>query len=321
MQIPVYLREQSELIAQKFKPAELKKAAAALSRTYLNNKGDGSRLVTGDLEAAVYSLVRMPATYCAVYTALKSAAEGAQIKNMLDLGAGTGAAFFAAHELFGLTEATLVEREKSMLSVARDLARAANLDVGTVRSDAQSFDGTQKYDLATASYVLNEADQATRERILDNMLRATRKLLVIVEPGTPQAFSLQKEIRRYLVAKGARLIAPCPAGAVCALPDGDWCHYSCRVERSRMHKFLKDGDAPYEDEKFTFSAFCVDGSLNACSARVLRHPVTEKGKVTLSLCSSNGIETLKLYKKDDGYKEARKLNAGDTFNISPDLFD
>ena len=36
-------------------------------------------------------------------------------------------------------------------------------------------------------------------------------------------------------------------------PD-DWCHFTCRVARSRLHKLLKGGEAPYEDEKFAFLA-------------------------------------------------------------------
>lgn len=316
MQIPVYLREQSELVAQKFRPCELRKASEALSSAYLNNRGDGTRLVSDELQAAVYSAVRMPATYCAAYTALSlSAGEGTEIESMLDVGAGTGATFFAAHELFGVTDATLVERERHMLALARRFSDAAGIKAEFVNADAASFRPSRKYDLVTASYALNETDAATREKILDYMLEATGKLLVITEPGTPAAFSLQKEIRRYLTSKGARLVAPCPCDCDCPLPEDDWCHFLCRVERSRLHRFVKDADSPFEDEKFTFSAFCTDGALSHVNARVLRRPVTEKGKVTLTLCTADGVKTRTLFKKDDGYKEARKLNAGDAFDI------
>ena len=114
--------------------------------------------------------------------------------------------------------------------------------------------------------------------------------------------------------KGAALIAPCPQNETCPLPENDWCHFTCRVERSRLHKFLKDGDSPFEDEKFTYSAFCVDGSLSACKARVLRHPLTEKGKITLTLCDGKSVSPVTLRKGNDGYKEAKKLGAGDSFD-------
>lgn len=317
MQLPAFIRETAEKLASEYSPAQLKNASARLSAAYLDNKGEGARLVTDRLQATAYSVVRMPATYCAVFSALQAVTDGADISTMLDVGAGTGAAFFAAHELFGIKEATLVERERQMLSIALRFCEAGGLKAQAAESDVLSFSPDKKYDLVTASYALNEMNAKTRGKLLEKLISATKKLLVIVEPGTPAAFSLQKEIRSFLVAKGARLVAPCPAGAVCGLPADDWCHFTCRVERSRLHKFVKGGDAPYEDEKFTYSAFCVDGSVSACEARVLRHPLTEKGKITLSLCSADGVTSRTLYKKDDGYKEARKLGAGDAFS-SPD---
>ena len=312
MILPDYIRKQTEKLAERYKPSDLKKISSAMTDAYVNNKG-GARLITTDEQAVVYAAARMPATYAAVYSALKASADGESFSSVLDVGAGPGAAFFAARELTGVNEAVLVEREKAMISVARAFCEAGELNAKIIKSDAANFTPDGKYDLVTVSYALNEMNEETREKLLDKLLAATGKLLVIVEPGTPQAFSLQREIRSYLSAKGARLVAPCPDGAACSLPDNDWCHFTCRVERSRLHKLLKGGDAPYEDEKFTYSAFCVDGSVSACDARVLRHPVTEKGRITLSLCSSKGVTFRTLYKKDEGYKEARKLGAGDSF--------
>lgn len=319
MQLPVFIRESVDKLAAEYKPIDLKKVSLALSDAYLNNRRDGSRLVTSDIQAAVYSLVRMPATFAAVYSALKFTTGGeGYFENMLDAGAGTGAAYFAANALLGITSATLVEREKSMISVAKRLCEAGGLSPEFVKSDLSSFVPDRKYDLVVASYATNEMDKTSREKLLDKLLSATGKLLMIVEPGTPDAFALQKEIRRYLKEKGAELVAPCPGSAECSLPENDWCHFTCRVERSRLHKFVKGGDAPYEDEKFTYSAFCTDNSLSPCKARVLRHPKTEKGKITLSVCTRDGIGELVLRKGDDGYKQARKLGAGDAFDRSLD---
>ncbi len=313
MILPDYVRAQTEKLAERYKPSQLKKLSSALSDAYLNNKSDGARLVTTDEQAVVYAAVRMPATYAAVYSALKSSAGDESFSSMLDVGAGTGAAFFAAHEVTGVGNAVLVEREKAMISVARSFCEAGGLNAKIIKSDAADFTPDGKYDLVTASYALNEMSKDTREKLLDKLLSSTKKLLLIVESGTPKAFSLQKEIRKYMADKGAALIAPCPQNETCPLPENDWCHFTCRVERSRLHKFLKDGDSPFEDEKFTYSAFCVDGSLSACKARVLRHPLTEKGKITLTVCDGKSVSPVSLRKGDDGYKEAKKLGAGDEF--------
>ena len=313
MILPDYIRKQTEKLAERYKPSDLKKISSAMTDAYVNNKGGGARLITTDEQAVVYAAARMPATYAAVYSALKASADGESFSSMLDVGAGPGAAFFAARELTGVNEAVLVEREKAMISVARAFCKAGKLNAKIIKSDAANFTPDGKYDLVTVSYALNEMNEETREKLLDKLLAATKKLLLIVESGTPKAYALQKEIRKYLTDKGAFLSAPCPADAVCPLPAGDWCHFSRRVERSRLHKFLKDGDSPFEDEKFTYSAFRTDGALPTRKARVLRHPVTEKGKITLTVCDGKTVSQVTLRKGDDVYKQAKKLSAGDEF--------
>lgn len=315
MILPDYIRNQTEKLAERYKPSDLKKISSAMTDAYINNKGDGARLITTDEQTVVYAAARMPATYAAVYSALKASADGESFSSMLDVGAGTGAAFFAAHELTGVNDAVLVEREKAMTAVARSFCEAGGLSARIIKNDAATFTPDGKYDLVTISYALNEMTEEAREKLLDKLLAATKKLLLIVESGTPKAFLLQKEIRKYLTDKGAALCAPCPSNAACPLPADDWCHFSCRVERSRLHKFLKGGDSPFEDEKFTYSAFCADGSLSACKARVLRHPVTEKGKITLTVCDGKSVSSVALRKGEDGYKQAKKLGAGDSLTI------
>lgn len=318
MPIPEFIRETTASLTEKFTPSQLRKASLSLTSAYESNKGDNSRIVTSEELAAAYCAVRMPATYEAVYSALSHAVKNGQIKinSVLDVGAGTGAAFFAASALFDISRAVLVEREKNMLSLAGRFCDAGGFKAELIRSDARTFETTEKFDLVTVSYALNEMDKASREKLLDKLSEYTNKLLLIVEPGTPAAFNLQKEIRRYMAAKGRSLIAPCPGNTVCSLPENDWCHFSCRVQRSKLHKFVKGGDSPFEDEKYTYSAFCFDGSLTACKARVLRHPITDKGKVFLSLCTDNGIKSQTVFKSDkELYKTARKSICGDKLDF------
>lgn len=309
------IRNTVEKLAEKYGVQSLKKASDALTATYASNKSDGARLVTTPEQAAVYAIVRMPATYAAVCSALShSVSDNTDgFSTMLDVGAGTGAAYFAANNILGISHADLLEREPAMISVAKTLCSAESLDADFIKSDVCVFEPVKKYDLVTASYALNETDRITREKILDKLFLCTKKLLVIIEPGTPAAFALQKEIRDHLKSKGAALIAPCPENAVCRLSENDWCHFTCRVPRSKLHKLVKGGDVPYEDEKFTYSAFCLDGSISPCRSRILRHPLIEKGKITLSLCSEDGICSRTIYKSDkDLYKTARKSGAGDS---------
>ena len=74
---------------------------------------------------------------------------------------------------------------------------------------------------------------------------------------------------------------------------------------------IKDADVPYEDERFIYMAF-VHTKPERKGARILRHPNTQKGRVTLEICteSENKIETITKTKKEF-YKAAKKSQCGD----------
>lgn len=318
MLIPEYLIKATEEACGGYKPNELRERARELSKRYLAGSAEGGRVVNDDALAAAYAAVRMPATYGAVRAAaslMRKNYEGG-FEDMLDAGAGTGTAYLAVREALGVSRATLVEREEAMLKLARKFCKAGGAEAEFVSADLASFTPDRKYDLVTASYVFNEMSEPERNAALDKLFAATGKVLLIVEPGTPYHFELQCKIRSYLRAKGAKLFSPCPEGTVCGIEEGDWCHFSVRVPRGKLHKFLKGGDAPYEDEKFTYSAFCVGEGGRAVQARLLRRPTIGEGRTNLRLCTAEGIKDVTLRKKDGAlYKASRKLSAGDEFEV------
>ena len=110
------------------------------------------------------------------------------------------------------------------------------------------------------------------------------------------------------------MAAPCPTNGECTLPEDDWCHFTARVQRSKIHKQLKGGDAPYEDEKFCFIA--VSRTEVEGASRILRHPKIESGKITLRLCTADGICDKLVTKKSPLFKAARKSDSGDSFGES-----
>ena len=83
-----------------------------------------------------------------------------------------------------------------------------------------------------------------------------------------------------------------------------------RVQRTRLHKALKGGQAPYEDEKFAYLALTRQ-SAQPCTARVLRHPQIAPGRITLTLCEGGEKTVRVVTKKDPLWKRARKIGAGD----------
>ena len=53
------------------------------------------------------------------------------------------------------------------------------------------------------------------------------------------------------IKRNSNIIAPCTHCNECESPEDDWCSSVVRVQRSKVHKILKSGDVPFEDEKFS----------------------------------------------------------------------
>ena len=164
-----------------------------------------------------------------------------------------------------------------------------------------------------ASYALNELDEQIRSHVLQNLWNCARKLLVIIEPGTPVGFAQLRQARSTLISRGGCVVAPCVHQGECPLSADDWCQFTSRVARSRLHKQLKGGDVPYEDEKFSFLAVAKAAGTPA-KTRILRHPQKESGRITLRLCTAEGVKEHVVTKKHgELFKRARKADSGDAF--------
>ena len=318
MDLPIALKNEIELRCSRFGQNALVSAAREISRRYREESGKGKRLLTKDVEALSYAVVRMPATFGAVSTALTHtlACFREPLETALDVGAGTGAGGWALHScLEQPVRLTCLERENAMISLGRELMAAEPELAATqwIRQDLAASAVTHSADLVMASYALNELDEKTRTATLKNLWDCTEKLLLLIEPGTPESFRQLRQARQLLTGLGGTVAAPCSHSGDCPLPEGDWCHFTCRVARSRLHKLMKEGDAPYEDEKFCYLAVSKVPCAPA-PARILRHPAKEAGHIALKLCTPEGITSRTVTKKEGPlFKTARQADAGDPF--------
>lgn len=320
LEIPETLLDSIEALLAEKEYSRLIQDAQALSSRYRTNTADGKRLIGGDNDALAYIASRMPATYGAVYTALYHV--GACLDNdrplsLLDAGAGTGAASWAAGTRLELSEITCLEREEAMIKLGSALASRG---MGPLRNAvwARHTLGKDNFpykaDLVIASYVLNEMPLSLQLDTAVSLWNSAGMMLLIVEPGTPECYANLMKIRKKLMDAGAHIAAPCPHSSECMLKD-DWCHFTCRIPRSRLHKRLKGGQAPFEDEKFMYLAV----TRNICDrpeARILRHPRINKGHIGLNICSYSGISNITVSKKDgDKFSKARKAKPGDSIDL------
>ena len=315
MQLPRYI---IDLIENETSIKEITEDAKNISLKYRNNKGDGKRLVKTKNEAIAYALSRMPATYGVIYSILnyiKSYIEEEDIKSVIDIGAGTGAASIAISNFLNQYQITCLERENAMIEIGKLIMRASSNDLRNakwIKFDAERDVINESADLAIMSYMLNEIKKDKREEFIKNVWKNTNKLLIIAEPGTPEGYRNIINAREILLKEDAHIVAPCPHEESCKIKKDDWCNFSCRIERNKIHRNLKGGEVPYEDEKYIYLVVSHNKYENS-ESRVLRHPIINKGYIKMKLCTKEGIQEVIISKKDgELYKKARKSSAGDS---------
>ena len=324
MKLPDIVESTIEEEVSKYKISLLKEYSQNLSNKYMSEKRTGKTLLSLEEEAIAYSVIRMPATFGAITNALTNTLENNDIElnSLLDIGAGTGAASLAASELLDFKEVICIEREKAM----RNLGQKLTSNTSTVLKNAKWIDAdilkedfNEKADLVIVSYMINELRKEDRIKVLNKLIDCTNKILLIVEPGTPEGFANIKQIREEVINKGLKIIAPCTSQNKCMINDGDWCGFSVRVQRTKTHKILKNGDVPYEDEKFSYIAISKIGGKNA-NTRILRHPIVQGKMIRLKLCTNSGIEEVIVTKKHaELYKDIKKKKVGDSIDNKIDI--
>ena len=315
MKIPELLENEIEEKLNHIKLTELKQYASKLSEKYMSQERTGETLLNTEIEALAYSIMRMPATYGAVYTALKHILERIDfnIQSVFDIGAGTGAATWAISELLETKNIQCFEKEQVMLELGKFFMNQNPKlkDVSWNYMDIVEDRLDIKADLVVTSYMLNEIKPENRKSVIDKLIKSSNHIVLMIEPGTPEGFKNIKEVQKIAIENGLHIIAPCTFQGICPLPDDDWCHSIVRMERTKVHKVLKNADLPYEDEKFSYIAISKE-NYNNMGIRILRHPMIEKGKVTLKVCHNGKIEEMVVTKKDkELFKMVKKKKCGD----------
>lgn len=314
MDLPNHLRLAIERELRGRDGGALARAAADLSARYRRSGG-------GPVDPTAYAATRMPATFAAIAAACGATAAalpGFAPRSLLDAGAGTGAALWAADATWpSLAAATLIEAEPAMAALARRLAAHGGALAAASRWVVADLAGpweAEPHDLVTAAYLLGELPEPARPALVARLWGRAAGALLLIEPGTPRGWATIRAAREQLRAAGAHLVAPCPHEAACPMPDdpgADWCHFAQRLARTGFHRSAKGAELGYEDEKYSYLAVArAPGALPA--ARVLRYPVTRAGRVELALCARDGLRRATVTKGDRAaWRAARDLSWGD----------
>jgi len=318
MPLPAALAEAIVAAAATVSPATLAAAAKQLSATYSSGE---SAVFASAADRAAYLAVRMPATYAvaeAVFLELAARQPAFSPKAALDLGAGPGTCAWATAAVWPtVRELAAVEGDPGMLMLGRrigtDAPHPAIRDMAWESQRVEHLAVDDAYDLVTMSYVLGELGASARAEAVERAWAQTDGCLAVIEPGTPRGFDHILDAREVLIDAGAAIVAPCPHREPCPLPEGDWCHFAARLQRSKQHMRAKAAEVGFEDEKFSYVIAARESRI-APVARILRRPLKRKGHVMLDLCTRSGLKRVTVSKKHGtAYSRARKAKWGDAW--------
>ncbi|MGE5511387.1 MAG: small ribosomal subunit Rsm22 family protein [Bacteroidota bacterium] len=320
MELPQQIKAGLEAQLYGVSRRELARRAAQLSTSYRAASASQAVIATPQ-DALAYAVARMPATYAATATALAEMSERTPDfypKSVLDLGGGPGTASFAALELWpSIERITIVERNaqfrglaKAILDTSGNPALASALllsdDLTAPRQDWPAAD------LVIASYVGVELPEPAARALARIALAKSRRVVVLIEPGTPAGFARIHMARDELLKLEAVPVAPCPHARACPIVAPDWCHFSVRLARSRDHRLAKGADAPFEDEKFSYLAVQRGSELPGAGARIVAQPHASKIGIEFRLCTPSGLVECSISRRDKAlWKAARRLGWGD----------
>lgn len=283
----------------------------------LQNK---QRFLANDAQRTAYLLARMPATFGAIKHVLNGLKNrfNKEFETVLDIGAGPGTAMWAVSEVFpSAQEITMMEQDSSLIALGKKLAAKSDQPfmkhAKWLQRDVLKEDDFPQSDLIIVSYAMGEWPQTNASELVKKLWSSAKQAFVIVEPGTMPGFGVIRQVRQQLIDLGAHMVAPCPHTLKCPMPEDDWCHFSVRIERSRMHRLAKSGSLGYEDEKFSY-VVVAKSPVELPEARILRHPQKRSGHVSFVLCTKENGLVNRIISRRDGelYKRARDLEWGDT---------
>ncbi len=221
---------------------------------------------------------------------------------VLDLGAGTGAAGFAAcrHWAARPVALTALDRAPASLAVLREAFASAHAQFPLARAETRAGDLAEPpateggWHVILCSFALNESDAPDTwlEATLDRL--APGGLLVLCEPAQEASAARLERLRDIVAARGrARLLAPCPHHQPCPLlREGRvWCHEVRRWTPPDAMLYLnRTLQRDVTVVKFSFLALTTPDapSVSPSTGRLIAPFTLENGKVTTRLCAHDG---------------------------------
>ncbi|KNC48832.1 methyltransferase type 12 [Thecamonas trahens ATCC 50062] len=294
------------------------------------------------LAATAFMAHRSPAVYAATERVLDEMVTKlpsdilADVRSSIDFGAGSCASTWALNQVLPQAmDEGLVVVEPSPHMMDAGLATLPDDAALHSRISARVTLPSTPADLVLASYVLCDlpSDNLLAPTI-DQLWAAAGKVLVVVEPGTPQGYARIMAVRDTVIASGSgSVVAPCPHSGACPLASErddryakSWCHFALAYERTPIQRALKSSATSFSREKFSYliaaktgaeidATMVADTTASTSWSKIISPPLKRGKHVIMDTCAPTGdIARLTVTKGKSGrpaYRHARKARWGD----------
>jgi hypothetical protein len=197
--------------------------------------------------------------------------------------------------------------DRSRLSVEFALARLAEAGV-----EATAGLPPEPGFLLLVSHVLNELPAAGREELLEQARKANE--ILWVEAGDRKTSLELSRMRDCLIGEGFAMMGPCTQQKPCPMlrqgGDTHWCHFfakppSAVFQSGPWNEFSRGLGIDLRALPFSYLAATRDSSRLGegvkCrgSLRSIGAPLLQKGFADVLACGGNGLQTIRLKKRDD----------------------
>lgn len=343
------------LHGRKVDPRSLADAVSELSRVYTRARGQMDKLDKRTLlaRAAFFWPRDLPKVFGPLdELRIAGLAPDKPTLRVLDIGAGLGATSFGVARWLRLRKLPVqalsvvaLEHNAPALRVFQAFVRAfadlpdefVPITLETRAEDLRSLRSTEKFDLITFGFVLNELfldlpEQERAERRASILVDASHRLapggtIVLLEPALRETARELMLLRDVLVKSGAApyVIAPCLHDLGCPMlpSERDWCHQELPYALPpALAEVARAASLRYEG--LSYASLVLANTRRPArpghSYRVVSDRLASKGKLELYGCSDAGYTRLTRLDKhqspeNEAFSSARR---GDVLTVSHD---
>ena len=323
----------------------LESSAGLLSDTFTTGRESGFSSYRDNKKAlAAYGLFFFPRTYVRTRMVMEECAAEWNANErpirIVDVGAGTGAAGFAALQTLSTwmpnqqVHLDMVDCEMAGMDLARPVFNAGRelwplASMKAVKANAQAYIPDAGVDLMLTSFAINEwMEDKTPDKLHDwvtGNLAALRPggWMIIMEPALRTSVERMERLRDWIAAERiARILAPCPHHQPCPMlaEKRGWCH---EVRTWKVPPSLRQINRALQRDvhllKFSFLALQKAPAKASGWTRLVSPVKKENGKFSCFGCGADGhvraIEWLNRHLTPEQKDQSNQLERGDRVDV------